>query len=334
MTVFGQSGGGAKVLALMGMPDAAHLIRRGIDMSGSSTLRMNTAPSVEPLIDEMLRHLGLDRGDPRRLQQVPYDALLNAQAAAKQRIWPLYSDRPIIDGMHVPAAALAPETLALHAEKPLMLGTTRTESTFWLGTDTSNMTITEDELLARFRRQFRLDDQQARTLAAAYREDEPGLDAYGVLTRMSTDALFRVPLIGYAEAKSRASSAPVFMYNFAWPVPVEAGRWLSPHAADIAFAFGNLSMGACMTGGDADAEMVSDHVMTAFSSFARSGDPNVPGLPAWKRYEPEHRATMVFDVACRVEDDHLGAARRANQTIAEQDHFELLGGPLFRGLAT
>ena len=41
----------------------------------------------------------------------------------------------------------------------------------------------------------------------------------------------------------------------------------------------------------------------AWASFARSGDPSVPGLPDWPAYGVPGRATMIFNDECRVEDD-------------------------------
>ncbi|GAG35181.1 unnamed protein product, partial [marine sediment metagenome] len=36
---------------------------------------------------------------------------------------------------------------------------------------------------------------------------------------------------------------------------------------------------------------------------ARSGNPNHPGIPKWKPYTADNRATMILDVPCRVEID-------------------------------
>ena len=41
----------------------------------------------------------------------------------------------------------------------------------------------------------------------------------------------------------------------------------------------------------------------AWSAFARSGDPSHPGIPKWEPYTCDNRATMLFDVPCRVEID-------------------------------
>ena len=46
------------------------------------------------------------------------------------------------------------------------------------------------------------------------------------------------------------------------------------------------------------------------------GNPNHDYLPAWPRYDPERRATMLFDVSCRVEDDPRREERLAWEGMA------------------
>jgi para-nitrobenzyl esterase len=52
-------------------------------------------------------------------------------------------------------------------------------------------------------------------------------------------------------------------------------------------------------------------VQDAWIAFARTGDPGHAGLPEWPAYDPERRATMLLGDACRVDEDPLGAERRA-----------------------
>ncbi|MND03870.1 Para-nitrobenzyl esterase [compost metagenome] len=49
----------------------------------------------------------------------------------------------------------------------------------------------------------------------------------------------------------------------------------------------------------------------AWIAFARTGDPNHPGIPQWPSYDAERRATMVFDTQSRVVDDPDSAIRKA-----------------------
>jgi len=74
--------------------------------------------------------------------------------------------------------------------------------------------------------------------------------------------------------------------------------------------FGTLTAAGSLTGDGEDARRVSHTMQQALLAFARSGDPNYPGLPAWEPYSLARRQTMVFDVESRLEDDPRGAERR------------------------
>ena len=72
---------------------------------------------------------------------------------------------------------------------------------------------------------------------------------------------------------------------------------------DIPLVFGTLGAQGSQTGVEADARAASRAMQDSFVAFAATGDPNHKGLPAWPRYTLAKRATMVFDVTSRVEND-------------------------------
>jgi para-nitrobenzyl esterase len=74
--------------------------------------------------------------------------------------------------------------------------------------------------------------------------------------------------------------------------------------------FGTLSAPESATGDGAEAHQVSRTMQQALLAFARAGDPNYPGMPAWQAYTLPRRATMVFDADSRLADDPRGAERR------------------------
>jgi para-nitrobenzyl esterase len=65
-----------------------------------------------------------------------------------------------------------------------------------------------------------------------------------------------------------------------------------------------------MTGDGADARRVSATMSQALLAFARTGDPNYPGLARWEPYTLPRRQTMVFAVESAPADDPRGAERR------------------------
>ena len=63
-----------------------------------------------------------------------------------------------------------------------------------------------------------------------------------------------------------------------------------------------------------DARKVADAMSETFIAFARTGDPNNAAIPRWDRYTLPERATMIFDVDSRIENDPRADERRLFQT--------------------
>jgi para-nitrobenzyl esterase len=99
-------------------------------------------------------------------------------------------------------------------------------------------------------------------------------------------------------------AAPVYMYLFAWQSPVNDGLYKAMHCSEIPFVFNNISRCQEMTGGSRQAYALADHMSSAWLSFAKTGNPNTPGLPYWPAYLPDKGATMIFDNQSIVRNHH------------------------------
>ncbi len=56
---------------------------------------------------------------------------------------------------------------------------------------------------------------------------------------------------------------------------------------------------------------MADKMSRAWVNFARTGNPNVSGLPQWRPYSVADRAVMVFNDQCRLVVDPRAEARIA-----------------------
>ena len=236
----------------------------------------------------------------------------------------------MIDGRHIPAGPMTPQALALHSSVPLMMGTTATEATLFLRSDMRNFSVSADQVKARIKAQFGLDDARAEAIMTAYRKDEPNRTPVDILAALATDVTFRGRMLHGAEAKANARQAPVYVYQFLWKIPVDGGIWRSPHAVDIPFAFGNIDKARMMTGPGPGPQEVSRNLMAAFVAFARTGNPNNSRMPEWTPYDTTTRATMTIDEKCRLVNDFRGTDRLASATLLGQESYELQRGPLYR----
>jgi len=307
VTLFGQSGGGSKIMVLMGMPGAKGLFHRAINMSGSSGTTVAPAQTTEPYVNELLKQLGIGKSSLHALREAPVEALLHARRIALKA--KREGSRPVIDGRHVLGGPMSPQGLAMHASVPLLMGNTDTEATFYFGTDTRHFNLSADQVRTRLKAQFEVDEAKAESIMAAYRLSEPNRTPSDVLIALISDTLIRIPIIRAAEVKADARQAPVYLYNFVWKAPVDGGMWGSPHAIDIPFAFGNTDKSASLTGTGPEASEVSRNLMSAFVAFARTGDPNNPRMPEWMPYDTASRVTMTVALKCRAVNDFRGTDR-------------------------
>lgn len=331
VTVFGQSGGGSKITALMTMPDAQPLYHAAINMSGVTALTLMTSEVRTELTEEFLAQAGVVNKDLRALQTMPYAQLAASYDAAVKRLG-VDDFRPVVDGLHIPANPLTPEGLAISADKPLIVGSTETEATIWLGRTPGIAALSEDDLTTRVAAQFKIEHDATREIIRGYRVDRADRTPYEVLAAVATDAVFRGRMLRGVEARAQNGGAPVYLYNFAWRLPVDEGVWHSPHTADIPFAFGNTDVASMMTGHASDVSRVERRMMSSFTAFAKTGRPDNADTPPWAPYDLAERMTMVMDDPAEATPDYLGGDRVASEAIIGQDSFQLLAGPLFRGV--
>jgi hypothetical protein len=64
--------------------------------------------------------------------------------------------------------------------------------------------------------------------------------------------------------------------------------------------------GAGVTGDGTAHHALAHPKQTAWANFARSGDPNHSGLPAWPRFDVRQRSTMIFDTVCPIRSARYG----------------------------
>src|ERR1039458_8737596 len=77
VTIFGQSGGGAKISTLLAMPPAKGLFHRAIVESGSM-LHVSTTTEATERAKSLLKALGLSEGQVDELQKIPAEKLMAA----------------------------------------------------------------------------------------------------------------------------------------------------------------------------------------------------------------------------------------------------------------
>lgn len=319
VTIFGQSGGGAKVSVLMGMPKAQGLFHRAVVMSGSFGMT-NTRVASQRLAALLLAELGLSGQDVDQLHSLPY-ARLRAAAdvvlARENRPFPGFVDvrpanarldfAPTVDGADLPEAPFRPRSPALSATVPMLIGSTLNEFASGINQPAAEA-MDEAELQSRAER---FSPGRGAAIVAAFRATTPQASPFDLWSRIVT-APVRQAAVDQASIKAAAGRAPAYLYWFTWRTPVLDGRPRAFHCLDIPFVFANTDRCASMTGGGPRARALSDQMVAAFAAFARTGDPNTPGAPSWPAFAPGRERCMIFDDQSRTEP-LTDAAERASQ---------------------
>jgi para-nitrobenzyl esterase len=304
VTIFGQSGGGGKVLALMAMPAAKDLFHRAVVQSGPF-LKYWSPDHTGRLAEVVLAELGLSRSRVRELQAIPVDRLSGAALEAMKKmpsrppsIRIAFNDgnwAPTIDGRILPGHPFDPGAPEISAHVPLLTGSTLHE--FVTGLDRrEGRAMQMDELHRLVSQAF---GEGSKEIIDAYARDYPRATPFDLYATIAA-ASFRLPANEQASRKAALGRAPAYSYIYAWRTPILDGRPGPFHASEIAFTFDNAELCDHYSGGSYEAIVLSKQVSSAWVSFARTGNPNHDGLPHWPKYTSEHRATMYFDAPCEV----------------------------------
>jgi para-nitrobenzyl esterase len=306
VTLFGQSGGGAKIACLMAMPSAAGLFHRVWTMSGQQvTLQGPRAATARARAAMEAAGIG-----PDQLRTASANKLLAALDArdpsiANSRVyW-----GPVLDDVTMSAHPFWPEAPALSRHIPMVMGNTREETGSLIARgDPAIFDLTWDSLPARLERDL-VSDVDVHNTIRLYRTLYPELAAAQVFLRAtSAGRSWRAQVIE-AEARAR-QGAPTFVYQLDYPSRADGGRYGAYHMLDIPLVFTNTHEPTADTGDDAPARAVSGTMSDALIRFARTGDPNGGSLPPWPHYDLATRNTMMFDTHTQIESDPRGEERR------------------------
>lgn len=312
VTIFGESGGGAKVSVLMALPGAKGLFHKAIIQSGPA-VQMADREDGTKTARQVLEHLGLTPKEAGKLRELPAGRILEAQVKVLGGISRAsFADRrrlgfnPVIDGKVFPGGPFAPHAPLASTHVPLMIGTNKDEQTLFIGHAPWVTGATFDTLPEGLRPYL---GDRTEEVIAAYRRAQPAFTAERIAIAIVSDLGVRAPSLLMAERKIAQGGAPVYVYLFAWETPVLGGRLRSCHTLEIPFVFSNLDS-AALTGDDPARLSLGVIMSRAWIAFARNGDPNHPGLPVWPPYSTGLRHTMIFDTVCHLDIDTYGAERR------------------------
>jgi para-nitrobenzyl esterase len=292
--VFGQSGGGAKIATLMGMPAAAGLFHRAITMSGQQVTASGPL-NATARARAYLAKLGVDPANLGPLLAMPAERLVEGLSAADPVMGGGVYFGPVLDMKWLTRHPFWPDANPQSNAIPMMLGNTRDETRGFIGPDSPKLQgLDWSNLAERMAPELRV-DILPEWVVAQYRARFPELTPREVFWRATTAARSWRGQVIEAEARA-AADAPTWVYqlDFAAPLQPERGAF---HTFDIPLAFGTLGAPGSLTGTGPEARAVSKAMMDAFAGFARTGE------AGWPQYRLDRRTTRIFDAPPRLEND-------------------------------
>jgi para-nitrobenzyl esterase len=338
--IFGESGGGAKTSCLYAMPSAAPYFNKASIESGPG-IRMLPRDMAAETTMMVLKQLGLQKSEWRKLLEVPADKLLAVQVElGKLPGGPLTMNGgrrgiggggrpggfgPVVDGTVLPHHPFDPEAPAISRNKPLIVGYNRDETIFFFmeshNTDVFN--LTEASLKERLQKEF---GAHAEDVFTTYRKSRPDASPADLYIAISTARMIGFGSITIAERKFAQHGAPVYAYIFTYEsqriVPGTQHKVGAAHALEIAYKFDLIRPEEKTPGQDPqqtatrtmmdtgpDSVKTAENMSQMWASFAKTGKPGAKGQPEWPAYETARRATMLINAECKVVDDPFSLER-------------------------
>jgi para-nitrobenzyl esterase len=309
VTIFGESGGGRKVSALMAMPAAQGLFHRAVVESGSA-LRMDTKEVALERTQKLFDALQLNPKQVDKLLALPADALLGAVGKATAGTGQF---RPSTGSPSMPAHPFDPGAPAMSANVPMLIGTNLTEASFAMGRDPRVLSLDEAGVVERTK--ALVPPEKAAEVVALYKRLYPNLQPSDWLFRLATDRSYFLDSTIQAQRKADAGKAPAFLYSFYWEQPLAAGRTHVPHGSEIAFVFNNVSLAR-----GTNPEKLAATMCGAWAAFARTGNPSTAAIGKWIQYDSKNRPTMILDKECRIENDPRSEQRKLMLSFGSQQY--------------
>ena len=313
--IFGESGGGQKVSAMLAMPAAKGLFHRAVIESGPG-VRMNALDHAIKVGDLFLAELGITRDRSADLETVPLDRIMAAQGAVNRKLGAFLPGMvqgfsPTVDAISLLQQPFDPVAPDVSADVPVLIGFNQTELTLFAAGDPSLFSLDEAGMQQRAKTLF---GDKAPAVIEAFRADYPHENPTGLSFLMAT-AYPTVPFTyKIAERRAALGKAPTYVYEFTWETPILGGRLRSPHTIEMPFVFDNVGdpLVQKLCGSGKDIFPLAARVSAAWAAFAAAGNPNSKGFPPWPAYSGADRNVMIINTESKVEKD---PARRARIVI-------------------
>ena len=301
VTVFGESAGAQSITELMALPAADGLFHKVILQSGASTgnaLHLKRSPlpgilSAEEAGAEFLSSLVPPAATAKDLRAIPAASIVS-RSDARPDLNGYFL--PVVDGNVLPRQIGAAFRDGDVPKVAMLAGYNADEGSLFYDSFQSptilrpQITGTLAEREAALAEVF--GDNPAKALQALYGMDTLETWDKGA-TDMLGDDLFGVHMRFVGQRNAQAGEQ-TWLYHFTRVPPSKKQTIGAFHAAEISFVFDSHLRGMPLTDGD---RKLTDYMVAYWTNFAKTGNPNAEGLPAWPATTPDGDVWMELDAA-------------------------------------
>ena len=302
VTLGGVLAGSKNVMAVLATPSAAGLFHRAITMSTSA----HTTHTPEEADKVARLYIDGHTGKAEDLLTANEAQLLAAQGKVLRGYDHNSAFRSIIDGKLMPRRIMDAFRAGASRTVPLLIGTVRDESSSTLprGAAEKPVPVGQPELNS-------MDLSQLSDMDLRYQRAFPKMTPLERRRALITAEEYWISCIRVCEARHKLGAA-TYMYRSDRILKSGQYAGFCPSGSDIPIVFDTLDKGEVVgTGATVTAEdqVLATAAHAAWVNFVKTGAPSSPGLPAWPKYEPATRQTMLLGYQPSVISDPLSAER-------------------------
>jgi len=297
VTIFGQSGGASKVVALASMPSAHGLFHKAIVQSSGGGRQLASQEEAAGYSRAFKRALGREEWTGRELQRLATQQILDGFEKAPGAF------RGTIDGRSLYSDPLLanPVEHATPLGVPMMFGFTATEVSYYFRRHPDIFSIDRETAYRRLIKFLATGEDAGKVVIDRFFDLYPSLSPGELLIRVASDFQFTRTNVELALRQAKNAPSSTFLYRFDYPSAIDGGRFGAPHTSELPYLFGTLEEAAAHIGTAPTHADMSRIMMRCWASFARHGNPGGDLLSEWKPFDASGLQVMALDLLPRAE---------------------------------
>jgi para-nitrobenzyl esterase len=278
VTLGGVSAGGALTYELLTSPLGRGLFHRAIAESAIALQSWPDLAAAETQGVRAVAAIGLPASTAAELRAIPAARIAGDIAMLEDvRARPT----PIVDGKILPAHEAVAFARGAQQSVPLIVG-----ANSWEGSLLQSYDVGLDVLTGA------LGGAKERALLLYASDGATSRDARRLAMLINGDQAFVAP--ARFMARQAARRAPTFLYHFSHVTAAQRGKLPgTPHGGELGYVFDALGTIPNQVPGAGD-HALADQISAYWVNFAKTGNPNGPGLPSWPVYSSERDELLEF----------------------------------------